>query len=174
MGATTSKPPQITTNSLDADVPIIPPIVLLLLLTCCALLAKFVHRFRFLPPYLSSRLARYTMFALMLGISLQTVFFPALEAMHTAGSGVAFTPTAGVATTGVFAYTRNPFYCLLIFVQMPMLAILFDCAWIVVAIAPMFVWLSKVVIPGEEAFLTREFGSTYESYLGSTPRWLIP
>ena len=97
MGAATSKPPQITTNALDADVPIIPPIVLLLLLTCCALLAKFVHRFRFLPPYLSSRLARYTMFALMLGISLQTVFFPALEAMHTAGSGVAFTPTAGVA-----------------------------------------------------------------------------
>ena len=56
MGAATSKPPQITTNALDADVPIIPPIVLLLLLTCCALLAKFVHRFRFLPPYLSSRL----------------------------------------------------------------------------------------------------------------------
>ena len=158
---------------MDADVPIIPPIVLLFLLTASGVFAKFVDRFRVLPDYLNNLAVRVAAFVVLLAVSMQLVFFPALEAMHEAGSGVAFTPTASVATTGPFEYTRNPFYCLLIFVQMPMLAILFDCGWIVVAIAPMFVWLSKVVIPGEEAFLSREFGASYEAFLASTPRWLV-
>lgn len=173
MGAAGSRPtPQISVNAMDADVPIIPPIVLLFLLAMSGVFVKFVDRFRVLPDYLNSMAARATIFAVLLAASLKAVLFPALEAMHEAGSGLAFTPTASVATTGPFEYTRNPFYCLLIFVQMPMLAILFDCGWIVVAIAPMFVWLSKVVIPGEEAFLTREFGASYEAFLASTPRWL--
>lgn len=157
---------------MDADVPIVPPIVLLLLLLGSGVLAKFVDRFRVLPDYVNSLAARVTIFVVLLAASLQIVILPGIDAMHEAGSGLAFTPTASVATTGPFEYTRNPFYCLLIFVQLPMLAILFDCGWIFIAIAPMFVWLSKFVIPGEEAFLTREFGASYEAFMASTPRWL--
>ena len=68
---------------------------------------------------------------------------------------------------------RNTCSTCLIFAQMPLLAMLFDCGWLLVAIAPMFVWLSKVVIPGEEAFLARHFGEAYAAYLESTPRWLF-
>ena len=57
--------------------------------------------------------------------------------------------------------------------QLPMLAMVFDCGWLMFAVAPMFVWLNKFVIPGEEAFLAREFGSAYEAYMETVPRWLI-
>ena len=109
---------------------------------------------------------------MIFGASVQ-VHIAAMNEMHAAGSGIAFTPTASIARGGPFAYTRNPFYSMLIFVQLPALALLFDCGWLLVATAPMFVWLSKVVIPGEEAFLTRNFGSEYAAFLESTPRWLL-
>jgi protein-S-isoprenylcysteine O-methyltransferase Ste14 len=172
MGATASTPAQITINSADADVPIVPPIVLLFLLAVAALLAIKLDRFSFLPDSLRSLKVRTSIFVLGFGTSLH-VHFSALEQLHDAGSGVAFTPTAGIAIGGPYEYTRNPFYSLLIFVQMPLLALLFDSAWIICMMAPMFVWLSAVVIPGEEAFLSRNFGSEYNAYLASTPRWLF-
>ena len=164
--------PAVTINSLDADVPIIPPIVILLLAVICALLAKFVDRNRFLPDALSSLKIRASLFALLAAGFIQ-IHLGALDALHGAGSGLAFTPTAGIATDGPYAYTRNPFYVLIVFVQMPAVAILCDCAWLIFAIAPLFVWLSKVVIPGEEAFLARHYGAQYETYMETTPRWLF-
>lgn len=174
MGAYQAKPepPQISINALDADVPIIPPIVLLALLVLSLLLAKTVDRFRIVPDPLSPLKVRAALFALLFGGYLH-VHLAAMDELHAAGSGIAFTPTAGVAKTGPYTYTRNPFYCGLIFCVMPALALLFDCGWLVFAIAPMFAWLSKFVIPGEEAFLSRSFGVEYETYLASTPRWLL-
>ena len=165
--------PQITINSAEADVPIIPPIVLLILLATAAGAAKLTGaRIRFLPDEVRALKVRLGLFALICALCVH-VHIDALEAMHNAGSGLAFTPTAGIATGGPFAYTRNPFYTILIFLQMPALAIAFDCGWLLFAIAPMFVWLSKVVIPGEEAFLSLHFGKEYAAFLDSTPRWLL-
>ena len=165
--------PQITINSADADVPIIPPIVLLMVLATAAAAAKLTGaRIRFLPDEINALKVRLGLFALICAVSVH-VHIDALEEMHNAGSGHAFTPTAGIATGGPFAYTRNPFYTILIFLQMPALAIAFDCGWLLFAIAPMFVWLSKVVIPGEEAFLGLHFGKEYAAYLDSTPRFLL-
>ena len=173
MGATSSKPtPQITINSADADVPIIPPIIFLGLMATSALLAKYVDRFAFLPDYLQSLRVRLSIFMALFTACLM-LHMEALDAMHTAGSGLNFLPTANIAITGPFAYTRNPFYSMLIFVQLPMLALLFDCGWIAFSIAPMFVWLSKFVIPGEEAFLSRSFGNAYQTYVDTTPRWIL-
>lgn len=172
MGASASTPAQITINSMDADVPIIPPIVLLALLAISALLAKFVDRFRWMPDDLNSLRLRLTLFMALFTFSVK-IHLDALDEMHKAGSGLAFTPVAGIATEGPFAYSRNPFYTLLIFVQLPMLAMLFDSGWLLFSVAPMYVWLSKFVIPGEEAFLTRNFGTPYTTYMESTPRWLL-
>ena len=36
----------------------------------------------------------------------------------------------------------------------------------------MFVYLSKVVIPVEEAFLVQHYGSVYEAYLAAVPLWI--
>ena len=80
---------------------------------------------------------------------------------------------AGIAKAGPYAYTRNPFYVLLVFVQMPMLGLLFDSAWLIFSAGAMFIWLSSVVIPGEEKFLQLNFGKEYEAYMAATPRWLF-
>ena len=152
--------------------PIIPPVVLLVLLLVSALLAKFVNRFRFLPAEIAGLKTRLALFTALFSASIYA-HMEAMDALHSAGSGIAFTPTASIATNGPYAYTRNPFYCLLIFVQLPSLALAFDCGWIMFAVAPMFVWLSKVVIPGEEAFLSRNFGTAYTAFLDTTPRWLL-
>ena len=178
MGATPSKPPpQITVGGrdcgiADADVPIVPPVFLLILLAIAFLLARFVDPFTFLPDSIKPLKVRLALFTIVFGSSIYG-HMQAMDALHGAGSGIAFTPTASVATSGPYAYTRNPFYCLLIFVQVPAIALVWDCGWIIVAIAPMFAWLSKVVIPGEEAFLLRNFGAEYEAFLASTPQWLI-
>ena len=176
MGAALSRAsvvPQITINSVGADVPIIPPIVLLVLLMTAAVAAKLTGaRIRFLPDEISARKVRLSICALIFAVSSK-VHLDAIEEMHNAGSGLAFYPTAGIATGGPFAVTRNPFYAMLVFLQMPALAIAFDCGWLLLAIAPMWVWLSKVVIPGEEAFLGQHFGKEYSAFLDSTPRWIF-
>ena len=58
--------PQITINSIDADVPIIPPIVLLILLAAAAGAAKLTGaRIRFLPDEINALKVRLGLFALM-------------------------------------------------------------------------------------------------------------
>ena len=135
-------------------------------------LSKTVTRYRFLPDEISSLTARLTLF--VLGISASFAAFQAAAAeLHDAGSGVAFTPVAGITTTGPYAYSRNPLYVLFVFVKMPLLALLFDSAWLVFSAGAMFVYLSTVVIPIEEAFLAANFGTEYAAYCNSTPRWLF-
>ena len=58
--------------------------------------------------------------------------------------------------------------------QLPMLGVAFDSAWLVYSAFALFVYLQMVVIPGEEAFLLRNYGEEYATYLNSTPRWLLP
>ena len=97
----------------------------------------------------------------------------AARELHDVGSGVAFTPVGGLATEGIFSMTRNPLYVGVLFVAMPLLACIFDNAWILIVMAPMWIWLSRVVIPAEESFLTQHYGAAYTAYLESVPRWVI-
>ena len=76
MGAAQTKPvPQITINSLDAEVPLIPPVVLLALLAVSGLLARSVDRFRWVEDFLytSSLKLRVPLFAAI--FALFRVFF---------------------------------------------------------------------------------------------------
>ncbi len=204
MGGSSSKPiPQPTINSLDADVPIIPPIVCLALLALSFILGKKVTRYRWLPDELASLRMRLAIAAAMMAVAVATMV-SASDELHQVNSGVAFTPVGGIAKTcalppdahpharshvppdahppkhsavrrsGLYAYTRNPLYLLAVFVQLPMLGVAFDSAWLVYSAFALFVYLQMVVIPGEEAFLLRNYGEEYATYLNSTPRWLLP
>ncbi len=169
-------PPQMTINSPDAEVPLIPPIIFFSLLLACATLAKTLPppygRYRFLPDWLAPLRVRTTLFALVLSLGVY-VFAAAANDLHAADSGVSFTPVGGIATGGMYAHSRNPLYVLFAFVILPSLAMAFDCAWPLFAAAPMFLYLSNVVIPAEEAFLERHYGAAYTAYAASTPRWLL-
>lgn len=173
MGGAASKPaPRPSINALDADIPVIPPVVLAVLLLASFALARWYTRWRFMPTPLSSLKARCAVLALLLAASVPQAK-GAMDDLSAAGSGVAFSPVGGIATGGAYAWSRNPLYCLLVFVQLPGVAATFDSLWPLLASAPMFLWLHFVVIPGEEAFLTREYGSVYTSYAATAPRWLV-
>jgi protein-S-isoprenylcysteine O-methyltransferase Ste14 len=140
MGTTESRPvPQMTVNSIDADVPLVPPIVFFLLIAVAFGIRRKIEDpgCPFLPEIMQKQRAlRWTIFVLgIIGSALAMA--DAASALHAAGSGVTFTPVAGLATTGAFAATRNPIYCLLLG-TLPLLAVLFDSAWILVMTAPMF------------------------------------
>ena len=106
-----SKPsaPQLSINATDADVPVVPPIMLLGLCTASLILAKTLTRYRFLPDYLSALKTRVALFTLATAIFAR-FFVESRDKLHAAGSGVAFTPVAGIATTGPYAHSRNPLY----------------------------------------------------------------
>ena len=60
-----------------------------------------------------------------------------------------------------------------VFVTLPMIGLLFDSAWLIFSAGAVFVYISTVVIPKEEEFLLAQFGSSYEAYMATTPRWLL-
>ena len=92
--------------------------------------------------------------------------------LTAAGSGVAFTPVGGLATTGLYAMTRNPLYFSLVFIGVPGLACAIDSSWPLFLTATLlYTYLNAWVIPAEEALLAKEFGSNYEAYCNEVPRW---
>ena len=135
------------------------------------LLSKFVSRYRFLPDESAAIAFRVPLFSRLFAVCLACTL-SAKQELQGAGSGVAFTPVAGITTSGIYAYTRNPIYVAMVMGVLPGLALLFDSAWPLISAAPMFVYLSKVVIPVEEAFLVQHYGSVYEAYLAAVPRWI--
>tara|TARA_B110001452_G_C15215626_1_gene421560 strand:- start:1068 stop:1442 length:375 start_codon:yes stop_codon:yes gene_type:complete len=108
-GGSKSSAPQLSINAADADVPMVPPIMLILLCTASLILAKTVTRYRFLPDELSALKTRVAIFTLATSIFAR-FFLESRDELHAAGSGVAFTPVAGIATTGPYAHSRNPLY----------------------------------------------------------------
>ena len=135
------------------------------------LLSKVVSRYRFLPDEIAGITFRVPLFSLLFAVCLGCSL-SAKQELHGAGSGVAFTPVAGITTSGIYAHTRNPIYVGMVMGVLPGLAVLFDSAWPLISAAPMFVYLSKVVIPTEEAFLAQHYGPAYEDYLEAVPRWI--
>ena len=175
MGGSASKPAQLTINcpvSQDCDVVLIPPIVLAILLLTSFVLGKYFDRYRFLPESITALTTRFALFGVAVAALAPTVV-SSMRELSNAGSGAEFTPVGGLATTGMYAYSRNPLYSGLVFVALPMVGVLSDSAWPLIASAPMYVWISKMVIPAEEALLQKSFGAAYEAYAASTPRWVM-
>ena len=90
-----------------------------------------------------------------------------------AGSGALFTPVNGLATDGLFQISRNPMYCGLLFLALPMMCIVVDSLWPVLLSPLTWAYLHYVVIAAEEALLSKAFGSEYAKYCTEVPRWLI-
>ena len=108
-GGSKSSAPQLSVNAADADIVVVPPIMLMMLCTASLVLAKSVTRYRFLPDYLAGLKTRVALFTLSTAIFAR-FFLESRDMLHDAGSGVAFTPVAGIATTGPYAHSRNPLY----------------------------------------------------------------
>jgi protein-S-isoprenylcysteine O-methyltransferase Ste14 len=81
-------------------------------------------------------------------------------------------PTLNLATTGVYAWLRNPMYVgLLLLVGGLGIALASD--WTLVLLVPTALLLHHGVVLREERYLEAKFGEPYRRYMATVPRWGI-
>lgn len=168
-------PPQLTYGKpidLHADVPVLPPFAMAttVLLGLASWLLTGV-RLSFVPSVMSWPL-RGAGFAFMLAGGWMMLGQAGKE-LEKSGSGTAFTPVSGLATGGAYRYTRNPMYSFLVFGAVPGMSVTFDCAWPLVLVPVLWLYLHNVVIAVEEKLLSQTLGPAYEVYCENTPRWIL-
>jgi len=76
-----------------------------------------------------------------------------------------------LATSGPYAYVRNPIYLGTILIGIGMVGIIGD-SHLLPLCALTFVVLYAVIVPAEEKFLRENFGAEYEAYFQAVPRWI--
>ena len=80
-------------------------------------------------------------------------------------------PDSYLIQTGIFKYSRNPIY-LAFCTTFISICFWFNAPLALVFLPLFFVWLNSLVIPKEEAYLSRHFGSPYTDYQTRVKRWL--
>ncbi len=74
-------------------------------------------------------------------------------------------------TSGPLRFSRNPMYLTNVVFQIGV-ALLLDNAWILMLVPVTWLLLDRVVIAGEERYLSSKFGQTFDEYRRRVRRWL--
>jgi protein-S-isoprenylcysteine O-methyltransferase Ste14 len=74
-------------------------------------------------------------------------------------------------TSGPFRFSRNPMYLTNVVFQIGA-ALLLDNAWILMLAPVTWLLLDRIIIAGEERYLSDKYGATYDAYRGRVRRWL--
>jgi protein-S-isoprenylcysteine O-methyltransferase Ste14 len=155
--------------AINQDVPnlgvVRPPLVYLASILGGALI-QFAAPLSFLPQRL----------ALPLGASLVVVaialFTSAVAKFRAAGTPVpARKATTAIVRTGPYRFSRNPIYLAFSLLQLG-IAIWVNSLWLLATLVVAVALMHFVVVPKEEQYLGRRFGSQYLEYKGSVRRWL--
>jgi protein-S-isoprenylcysteine O-methyltransferase Ste14 len=155
--------------TVDQDVPklgvVRPPLVYLAAIILGALI-QVAAPVPFLPQSL----------ALPLGAPLVVVaialFATAVAKFRAAGTPVpARKPTTAIVRTGPYRFSRNPIYLAFSLLQLG-IAIWVNSLWLLATLVGAVALIHFVVIPKEEQYLERRFGSQYLEYKASVRRWL--
>ncbi len=77
---------------------------------------------------------------------------------------------AALVTSGVFGWSRNPFYVGLLLV-LAGVVVAFSLDWGIVTVPLVWVALDRIVVPREEAMLRERFAA-FEGYAGRVRRWV--
>jgi protein-S-isoprenylcysteine O-methyltransferase Ste14 len=80
-------------------------------------------------------------------------------------------PTTTIVRAGPYRFTRNPIYAAFSLFQLGA-AVWVGSAWLIATLVAAVALMSRVVIPREERYLERRFGSDYLDYKASVRRWL--
>jgi protein-S-isoprenylcysteine O-methyltransferase Ste14 len=103
--------------------------------------------------------------ALALGIWAVLSFWRAGTTADPHGDVTAF------VMTGPFRFSRNPMYLTNVVFQIGA-ALLLDNAWILMLVPVTWLLLDRVVIAGEEHYLSSKYGQAYGEYRRRVRRWL--
>ncbi len=81
------------------------------------------------------------------------------------------TPATDLATSGVFAWSRNPIYLGMVLLCAGV-AVFTNSLWTLVLTPPFAAVMQKGVIGPEEAYLEKRFGQRYLNYKAKVRRWI--
>src|SRR5262249_27833225 len=114
--------------------------------------------------------------AVPLGVPLVAVaialFSSSVAKFRTAGTPVpARKPTTAIVSTGPYRFSRNPIYLAFSLLQLG-IAIWVNSLWLLVTLVGAMALIQYVVVPREEQYLERRFGTQYREYKASVRRWL--
>jgi len=142
-----------------------PPFVYLVSIVVGAVI-HFAMPLRFLPRTL----------AVPLGVPLVAVaiglFSYSVAKFRAAGTPVpARKATTAIVRTGQYRFTRNPIYLAFSLFQLG-IAMWVNSVWLVATLATAVALMNYVVVPREEQYLERRFGTQYLDYKASVRRWL--
>jgi protein-S-isoprenylcysteine O-methyltransferase Ste14 len=155
--------------AIDQDVPnlgiVRPPLVYL-----ASILVGALVQYAAPLPFLPRRLA------LPLGASIVVVaialFTSAVVKFRAAGTPVpARKPTTAIVDAGPYRFSRNPIYLAFSLLQLG-IAIWANSLWLLATLVVAVALMHLFVIPTEEQYLERRFGSQYLEYKASVRRWL--
>lgn len=96
----------------------------------------------------------------------------AIRTFRAAGTPIpANEPTTAIVRAGPYRFSRNPIYLAFSFLQLG-IGLWANNLWVVLALLGSVAFMSLVVIPREERYLTARFPSDYLPYRASVRRWL--
>ncbi len=148
----------------------IPPDGFVLLSLFITVLLEWLAPVSILPA--PALLGPLTPIALVLALAGLALEIAAARALNRGGTSTRpnDAPEA-LVTTGIFRWSRNPFYCgILLLVAGAMVG--FSLEWGVVLLPLLWLSLDRLVIPVEERRLEHAFGQSYLDYAATTRRWL--
>ncbi len=149
-----------------ANVVVLPPILYLGSLLAGAAVQWFV------PVRLPlAEALRWSLGVLLLGGGLAVAVMFVRAFKRTGQDPHPNTPSALLITTGLYRYSRNPAYVAFAVIQLA-LGLLFNNAWILLALMPVLLVMHYGVILREEIYLGRKFGEEYLRYKASVRRWI--
>ncbi|PHR54479.1 MAG: isoprenylcysteine carboxyl methyltransferase [Robiginitomaculum sp.] len=80
-------------------------------------------------------------------------------------------PDSQLLTAGPYRFSRNPMYAGMALLYGGV-CLQLGSGLALALILPLILLINRYVIAGEEAYLTRTFGETYQAYQGKVRRWL--
>lgn len=151
-------------KSSHAAVP--PPLVFLGALVIGVLL----NIARPLPIFTNGRIG--DVLGLLASLGSATLAFWAFRTMLRAGEQPdPGAPTRKIVKDGPFARTRNPIYLSFALFDLGV-ALLMNNLWIILALAPLMVYVDIGIVRREERSLERQFGDEYLVYKQNVRRWM--
>jgi len=159
-GGASSAPPDV------ADLGLVRPPLVYLISLVSGTVIHLVAPLPFLPVRL----------AVPLGVPLVAVavalFSFSVAKFRAAGTPVpARKPTSAIVRTGPYRLSRNPIYLAFSLFQFG-IAIWVNSVWLLATLVGAVALIHSVVIPKEEQYLERKFGTQYLDYKASVRRWL--
>jgi protein-S-isoprenylcysteine O-methyltransferase Ste14 len=115
-------------------------------------------------------------FAIPLGSALVVaaamLFVYSVRTFRAAGTPVPGNlPTTAIVRAGPYRFSRNSIYLAFSLLQLG-IAAWADSLWLIATLIAAIALMTTVVIPREERYLARKFGSEYLDYKGRVRRWI--